>query len=83
MKHAASAARLSLNKHTQTVLIKDCKAVVQVSLYQAFLHYFMYNPDQDALIKAHRKMSKQPAKNHTDLACGQNTYPQLWKGKQK
>lgn len=28
-------------------------------------------------------MSEQPAKNHTDLACGQNTNPQLWKGKQK
>lgn len=28
-------------------------------------------------------MFKEPAKNHTDLACGRNTNPQLWKGKQK
>lgn len=46
MKHA-SAARLSpiTYMHMHIALIKDYKAVVQVSLYQAFLHYFMYNPD--------------------------------------
>lgn len=47
MKHTASAARLLpiTYTHMHIVLIKECEAVVQVPLYQAFLRYFMCNPD--------------------------------------